>query len=114
MQRWITILAVGLLLLLTTSCEIHADFVLDWNPSIYLYESWSGTAILLLNVFLFAEAARSMLATYRSESSGEVRHFYATLSMASLWYFLTLPVLCVLSALFNPWVRVKYMSSVEV
>jgi len=114
MQRRTVLSAVGLLLVFSASCEIHADYALDWNPSIYLYESWSGMTILLLNLFLFAEAARSMVDTYRQESSDEVRSFYATVSGASLVYFLTLPTLCVLSALFHPWVRLKYVNQAEV
>lgn len=114
MQRRTVLSAVGLLLVFSASCEIHADYALDWNPSIYLYESWSGMTILLLNLFLFAEAARSMVDTYRQESSDEVRSFYATVSGASFVYFLTLPTLCVLSSLLHPWVRLKYVNRAEV
>merc|ERR1711920_334014 len=60
------------------------------------------------------EAMRSMYETYQSESSEEVRTFYLNVSGASLVYFVSLPVLCMLSSLFEPWVRLKYVSRVEV
>merc|ERR1711920_700575 len=59
------------------------------------------------------EAMRSMYETYQSESSEEVRTFYLSVSGAALVYFVSLPVLCLLSSLFRTWVRLKYVSRVE-
>merc|ERR1719245_2936607 len=100
----------------TTSiaCEIHADYFSDSSTALYLYESWPGMVIRLLNVVLFAEAWRSMRETYRHETSEEVRIFYIVVSASTLLYFLTLPLICILAAAFDPWVRAKYVNRAEV
>merc|ERR1740123_1954542 len=54
-----------------------------------------------------------MYETYENETSEEVRTFYLNVSGAALVYFLSLPVLCLLSSLFETWVRLKYVSRVE-
>merc|ERR1712151_1416917 len=46
--------------------------------------------------------------------AAEVRVFYAMISAASLVYFTSLPLLCLLSAAFQPWVRLKYVNRTEV
>merc|ERR1719330_1736215 len=96
------------------ACEIHADYFSDSSTALYLYESLPGLVILFLNVVLFAEAWRSMRETYRHESSDEVRVFYVAISLASLFYFLTLPTMSVLAFTFAPWVRAKYIARAEV
>jgi len=113
-QRRLMICLLGGIVLISMACEIHAEFAHDWSTTIYLYESYPGLVILFLNVVLFTEAWRSMRETYRHESSEEVRVFYVIISAASLLYFLTLPVMCMLAAAFNPWVRAKYVDRAEV
>lgn len=112
-QRRLMICILGGIILTSIACEIHAQYFHDWSTAIYLYESWPGMVILLLNVVLFAEAWRSMRDTYRHETSEEVRIFYVVISCSSLLYFLALPVICVLAAAFDPWVRAKYVSRAE-
>lgn len=113
-QRQLMICILGGIILTSIACEIHADYFHDWSTALYLYESWPGMVILLLNVVLFAEAWRSMRETYRHETSEEVRIFYVVISCSSLLYFLALPVICVLAAAFDPWVRAKYVNRAEV
>merc|ERR1712032_1476878 len=113
-QRQLMICILGGIILTSIACEIHADYFHDWSTALYLYESWPGMVILLLNVVLFAEAWRSMRETYRHETSEEVRIFYVVISASSLLYFLALPVICVLAAAFDPWVRAKYVNRAEV
>jgi len=113
-QRRLMICILGGIILTSVACEIHADYFHDWSTALYLYESWPGMVILLLNMVLFAEAWRSMRETYRHETSDEVRIFYVVISSASFLYFLTLPVMCILAAAFDPWVRSKYVARAEV
>merc|ERR1719282_1540212 len=108
------IFLLGTIVLISMACEIHAEYSHDWSTTIYLYESYPGLAILLLNVVLFTEAWRSMRETYRHETSEEVRVFYVIISAASLLYFLTLPVMCMLAAALKPWARAKYVDRAEV
>lgn len=113
-QRRLMLCIIGWIVFTSMACEIHAEFYRDWSTEIYLYESWPGLVILFLNVVLFTEAWRSMRETYRHETSQEVRVFYVVISSASLLYFLTLPVMCILAASFNPWSRAKWVARVEV
>ncbi|CAE8610916.1 unnamed protein product [Polarella glacialis] len=113
-QRRVMVVTVSGIIIISIACEIHAAYSRDWSTAIYLYESWPGTIILLLNVVLFMEAWRSMRETYRLETSYEVRIFYVSISAASLLYFLTLPITCALASKFNPWVREKYVDRTEV
>lgn len=113
-QRRRILIIMGLLLVTTAACEIHADWSLDWSPTLYMYETWSGRLVLLLNALLFLEAGRSMYKTYKGETSEEVRNFYTMVSAAASIYFLSVPVLCVCSALLRPWVRFKYVDRIEV
>jgi len=113
-QRRLMMCILGGIVLTSIACEIHAEYFHDWSTALYLYESWPGMVILVLNVILFAEAWRSMRETYRHETSEEVRIFYVLISAASMLYFLTLPVNCILAAAFDPWVRAKYVSRAEV
>merc|ERR1712066_1157029 len=107
-QRRLMICILACIGLLSIAGEIHGEYFHDWSTAIYLYESWPGMTILFLNVVLFLEAWRSMRDTYRHETSEEVRIFYIVISTASLLYFLTLPVMCILAAAFDAWVRAKY------
>jgi len=113
-QRCTTLCILGLLLVTAGACEIHADWARDWSPSLYQYESWSGTLVLVLNMLLFMEASRSMYATYRKESAEELRTFYQVVTGAASVYFLSLPVLCTFASLLAPWVRFKYVDRIEV
>jgi len=100
--------------LITFVCEIHADYFHDWSTTLYLYESTPGLVILLLNMLLFAESWRSMRETYRLETSEEMRVFYMLITCASTLYFMTLPVICLLAAGLNPWVRAYYVALAEI
>jgi len=113
-QRRLMMCVLGGIIVTSIACEIHADYFHDWSTALYLYESWPGLVILGLNVLLFAEAWRSMRETYRHETSEEVRIFYVVVSAASLLYFLSLPLICLLAAVFDPWVRAKYVGRTEV
>lgn len=113
-QRRLMTIAVAMIIVTSVACEIHADYFRDWSTAVYLYESWPGMIILGLNVALFVEAWRSMRETYRNETSDEVRVFYCVVTTASMLYFLTLPIMCCLAAVLQPWVRAKYVGRAEV
>jgi len=90
-RRLLSCMLAGVVVISFT-CEIHADYFRDWSTTLYLYESGPGVIILLLNCALYLEAWRSMRDTYRHETSPEVRAFYVMITMASFLYFLTLPL----------------------
>lgn len=113
-QRRLMMAILAGIVFTSVACEIHAQYFHDWSTAIYLYESWPGMIILLLNVILFAEAWRSMRETYQHETSEEVRVFYIMISSATFLYFLTLPLMCILATFVRPWVRAKYVSRTEV
>jgi len=102
------------IILMSVACEIHADFVLDWSTTLYLYDSWPGTVILGLHLVVLLEVWRSMHRTCEQEKSSEVRAFYRVVAVASLLYFLTLPAICAWATLLRPWVRAKYVGRGEV
>eukprot|EP00928_Gymnodinium_smaydae_P023051 TRINITY_DN19174_c0_g2_i1.p1 TRINITY_DN19174_c0_g2~~TRINITY_DN19174_c0_g2_i1.p1 ORF type:complete len:470 (-),score=133.78 TRINITY_DN19174_c0_g2_i1:98-1507(-) len=113
-RRQVMICLFGGIIALSVTCEIHADYFRDWSTTLYLYESGPGFVILAMNTLLYLEAWRSMRETYRHEASEEVRVFYILVSTACSLYFLTLPLICILAAAFDPWVRFYYVSVAEV
>lgn len=112
-RRLLSCILAGVVILSFT-CEIHADYYHDWSATLYLYESGPGFLILLMNVILYLEAWRSMRETYRHEMSSEVRAFHIMISLASFMYFLTLPLMTLLALTLDPWVRAKYVGRAEV
>jgi hypothetical protein len=98
---------------LSVGCEIHGQFFHDQSTSLYLYESWPGLLILLLNLCLFCMALRLLRETYEKEASGEVRSFYRLMAMVNTFYFATLPAICILAFLLDPWVRCKFVDRAE-
>lgn len=113
-RRRVMFCVLGAIIALSVGCEINAEWFHDASTTIYLYESLPGTVILILNLILFVESFRSMLDTYRHETSEEVRIFYFMVSSVLFAYFLTLPSICVLAVAFDPWVRAKYVARAEV
>jgi len=112
--RRFTVCTLGCIIIASAACEIHGQYFHDWRTTLFLYESGPGLFILLLNIVLFVEASRSMYSTYWNEVSPEVREFYRTVSAAITVYYLTLPVICILAGVFNPWVRRKYIARTEI
>jgi len=100
--------------LLTISCELHQEYGRDTATAVYLYESWPGCIILLLNICLLVVSASLMRDTYRKERVAEVRTFYKTLSFAIGLYYVSLPAVCLVATLLSPWVRLKYVQLLEI
>lgn len=113
-RRRLLLLLWAVAVVLSIACEIHVDYFRDWSTTLYLYETWPGLVILLLNVLFFCEAWRSMRNTYCHETSEEVRIFYVMIALASVFYFLTLPLVGILAVTLEPWVRAKYVARAEV
>eukprot|EP00811_Abedinium_folium_P012203 NODE_21310_length_760_cov_1.815166.p1 GENE.NODE_21310_length_760_cov_1.815166~~NODE_21310_length_760_cov_1.815166.p1 ORF type:complete len:210 (-),score=63.20 NODE_21310_length_760_cov_1.815166:129-758(-) len=112
--RRFTLAALGTVLVTAAAAEIHGQFFRDFSTTLYLYESWSGSLILFLNVSIFGEALRSMAKSFSGETQLEARAFYRNMACVVCLYFVTLPLTCFLAALFSPWVRSKYVARVEV
>jgi hypothetical protein len=101
------------IVVLSVGCEIHGQYFHDQSTSLYLYESWPGLLILLLNLCLFGMALRLLRETYKKEASGEFRSFYRLMAMVNTFYFATLPAICTLAFLLDPWVRRKFVDRAE-
>lgn len=112
-RRRMVFVTLGLIIAISFGCEVYAQQFHDASTTLYLYESVPGAMILVLSVVLFIEAYRSMLDTYRHETSDEVRYFYFLVSLVMWAYFMTLPLTCVLAVSFDPWVRAKYVARAE-
>jgi hypothetical protein len=98
----------------SVGCEIWEQYFHDQSTSFYLHESWPGYAILSLNIFLLAASWRFMWESYASETEPQVRSFYTWSSVACGIYFASLPLVCLLAELLEPWVRRKYVERVEI
>jgi len=112
-QRRVVICLLGWIIFMSLACEVHSEFFHDWSADIYMYESWTGTTILVFNLFLFLETWRSMRITYRHETSEEVRVFYVAIAASALIYFLSLPILCIVASKISPWARAKWVARGE-
>jgi hypothetical protein len=113
-HRQVLSVLLSAVIVVSVACEIHADYTRDWTPTLYLYEKWSGTVLLMVHVVLCYEACRSLWMTWSKEESSELRNFYQMVLAASVVYFMTVPALCLLSPAFDPWVRDKYVVRIEV
>lgn len=109
--------AIGFALLgvisVSVGCEVWEQYFHDQSTSFYLHESWPGYVILTLNLFLLAAAWHFMWVSYTRESEAQVRSFYKFSSVACGIYFVSLPAVCLLAELLDPWVRRKYVERVE-
>jgi hypothetical protein len=101
------------IVVLSVGCEIHGLYFHDQSTSLYLYESWPGAVILILNSFLLYTALHLLWETFQKEASEEVRSFYRLMAIANVFYFVSLFVICALAYLFDPWVRKKFVDRVE-
>lgn len=106
--------ALVMIVVVTVAAELYGEFVHDASTTLYLYEGPPGKLIVVLNALLGLEAFRSLAMTYESERSSEMQAFYMSVALASFLHFLKLPVCCILSTLFAPWVRAKYVARIEV
>jgi hypothetical protein len=113
-QRVAIVSALLGVICVSVGCEIWEQYFHDQSTSFYLHESWPGYIILTLNVFLLAAAWHFLWVSYTKETEPQVRRFYTLSSVACGIYFASLPVVCILAELFEPWVRRKYVERVEI
>jgi hypothetical protein len=111
-RTFIKVVFIGIVAI-SVGCEIHGKFFHDQSTSLYLYESWPGLLILGLNLCLLCMAGRLLWETYQKEASKEVKAFYRLMALSNALYFATLPVICILASLWDPWVRRKYVERTE-
>merc|ERR1712217_670219 len=98
---------------ISVGCEIWEQYFHDQSTSFYLHESWPGYIILTLNIFLLVVAWYFLSRNYKREAESEVRSFYAFISVACSIYLASLPVICLLAELLQPWSRRKIVERVE-
>jgi len=113
-HRCMIVAAVSGIIGLSVGCEVWDQYFHDRSTTFYLYESWPGCAILVLNMCLLGAALVFMWHTYQEELQAEIRRFYRLTSAAYGMYFAFLPLICLLTELFSPWVRRKYVERAEV
>jgi len=110
------ILVLGIFLV-TLGCEVWGRYFgdLDWSTTLYFYESWPGTLILIFNTILFAEVCRATFKLIRlGDSSEAIQRFYTVTFTAAVLYFLAVPAMCLLAHYVNPWDRRKVVVRTEV
>jgi len=114
-RHWRSFVTLGVagILALSVGCEIHGEFFRDQSTTLFLYDAWPGHLILALNLSLLGGAWLLTYRTHSKETSAEVRFFYRMVSAASVVFFGTLPLVCLLASLLEPWVRRTYVERVE-
>jgi hypothetical protein len=89
------------------------DFVArDRASTLYVYESLPGYLLVALDLVAGVAFHVSMFATHRAEPTASKRSYYATLWVAFGLWFLTVPFLVLLAMLLDPWVRMRWVTSV--
>jgi len=98
---------------ISMGCEFHVEFFHDQSTSFYLYDSWPGLVILLMNFFLFAWCLVTLWGTFSAETCEEVRCFYRFALVICLLFFISLPATCVTASLISPWYRRQWAIGIE-
>lgn len=112
-QRNFILGVLVVIIAISVGCEFHGEFFHDQSTSFYLYESWPGLVILLLNFFLFAWCLVTMWGTFAAESCEEARGFYRFALVICLLFFISLPAMCVTASLISPWYRRQWATGIE-
>ncbi len=88
---------------------------LDWDPAstLYVYESFPGSVVLVLRMVMFLWFLRSLLETYRLESIQERRTLYKIVAVVYSLWFLSLPLIVVCAYMLDPWYRSKAVSTLS-
>jgi surface polysaccharide O-acyltransferase-like enzyme len=113
-QRIAIVLAITGVISISVGCEVWEQFFHDQSTSFYLYESWPGRIILMLNIVLLVTAWTFLWKSYKREVEPQVRSFYAFTAVACGIYFASLPAVCLLAELLSPWVVRNRIERVEV
>jgi surface polysaccharide O-acyltransferase-like enzyme len=113
-ERIAIVLAITGIISMSVGCEVWEQFFHDQSTSFYLYESWPGRIILMLNIVLLVTAWNFLWKSYKRELEPQVRSFYAFTAVACGIYFASLPAVCLLAELLSPWVVRNRIERVEV
>lgn len=113
-QRYGIVAVLIGIIAMTVGCEIHTVYFHDQSTNFFIYESWPGIFIMVLNLSLFLVSWFMMWDTYHKESAEEVRAFYRLIFSACGIFFVSLPVMCLLAQMLDPWVRRKYIERIEI
>lgn len=113
-RQWNVIVGVlATIVAISMGCEYHGEYFHDTSTTYYLYESWPGLVILLLNFFLFAWCLVTMWGTFAAETCEEARGFYRFALVICLFFFISLPAMCVTASLISPWYRRQWAIGIE-
>ena len=104
----------GALIFLTCAYEallVYYYAVRDPASNLYIYESLPGLIIVLARLACLAAFLAFTFLTFRDEYDVIKRDFYLRLGAAGTVWFLYLPIIVLIAALLDPWVRFKTISA---
>merc|ERR1712072_148407 len=101
------------LAVLATAALITHTLTRDPASNLYLYSSGIGYSMIAVLIALLLFFWLSLATTYNSEQAAHKRAFYKQLFGLGSFWFLSLPVVVLLAAVLDPWVRMLVVSCVQ-
>ncbi|KAG2763285.1 hypothetical protein JG687_00000076 [Phytophthora cactorum] len=118
-----TINSVGLDGQIKLSCVILAILVLylsmamwylvwlDPASTLYIYDSWPGLGICVLQMCVLGWFINTILETRSYEQASTKRHFFLRMCCLFSVYFVALPIIVLVASFLSPWVREKTVAA---
>lgn len=86
----------------------------DRASTLYIYDSFPGMLIIMLNLAAGAVFAYSIYHTRANETHADKKQFYTILGLAYLPWFVSLSVVVAVATALSPWVRERIVASIQI
>lgn len=84
---------------------------LDPASTLYIYDSWPGLGICVLQVCVLGWFINTILETRSYEQASAKRYFFLRMCGLFSVYFVALPIIVLVASFLSPWVREKTVSA---
>ncbi|ETP35534.1 hypothetical protein F442_16305 [Phytophthora nicotianae P10297] len=84
---------------------------LDPASTLYIYDSWPGLGICLLQVCVLGWFVNTILETRSYEKASTKRYFFLRMCCLFSVYFVALPIIVLVASFLSPWVREKTVAA---
>nr|CAI9858984.1 Phytopthora agathidicda G protein coupled receptor 1 [Phytophthora agathidicida] len=84
---------------------------LDPASTLYIYDSWPGLGICVLQVCVLGWFINAILETRSYEKASTKRHFFLRMCCLFSVFFVALPIIVLIASFLSPWVREKTVAA---
>lgn len=86
---------------------------LDPASTLYVYDSWPGLGICVLQLGVLGWFVNTILETRSYEKASVKRHFFLRVAGLFSVYFVALPIIVLIASFLSPWVREKTVAAIS-